>query len=335
MLALMCSAAVHAQTTGQCGYPVSLSASGFEAGEQPPYVELPDESTPLSMAVDYPGEGAVIRSSSLQVYGSLAGPANTGVTINASHLATTDATAFTTQLIALPPGPQVLNITATTLDGATQTITRNITVSPELGEDVQLRARTAGHFAPLRIGFDLRTQFPAGQTQIVRLQVDYNGDGIFELDSADASVPLAYSYDRAGAYLARAVVSFDDGNSATPLVLRESTFRVQMDTLAYSRQLLCRVYQQMKDRLLANQPASALLTLTPQIRPRFSSLWGELGSTLPDVAAQLGDIVSGQISDISADFVIALPDPAKPGAYLGFPLQFERTLDGVWRIGGM
>jgi hypothetical protein len=133
---------------------------------QPQYVELPPETTPLTLSVDFPTEGAVITSTSLQVYGSVTGPANVGVTVNQNHWATTDASAFTTQLMALPSGPQTLTITATTLNGATQTVTRNITISPQVPAEVRLLARSAGHFAPLRIGFDLRTQLPAAQNQI-------------------------------------------------------------------------------------------------------------------------------------------------------------------------
>jgi hypothetical protein len=228
-----------------------------------------------------------------------------------------------------------LTVTATTVDGQTQTVIRNITVSPELGEDVFFIGRSAGNYAPMRIGFELKTRPPVGQTQVTRIQLDYDGDGTFELDASQLGGPLAHEYARAGVYLALARVTFDDGDAGTPAVVREATFQIHMDLLAYTRETLCQHYYDMKHQLQANQPAAALLLLSPRIRPRFQTFWADLGAQLPAVAGQLGDVVRGQMSDISADFIVALPDSERPGEFLGFPLQFSRGVDGVWRISGM
>ena len=88
-------------------------------------------------------------------------------------------------------------------------------------------------------------------------------------------------------------------------------------------------------RPIANQIPLALNTLGPRIKPKFQIMWTSLGANLPNVTSQLGQIATGQISDVSAEFIMAIPDPALPGSFLGYPVLFTRGNDGVWRIYGM
>ena len=317
-----------------CGYPVSELRSGFEAGEQSNFVTLPPGSTPLSLTIASPTEGEVIPLDQLQVFGSLTGPANTGVMV-ADQLAWSNATQFTIRPISLDPGANTITVVAKTLDGGTVSATRNITATPSAGADVRLQANVTGGYAPQRVSFALSTRLPALQTQVTRVQIDFQGDGSFEQDSPSVLSPLQWNYDAPGVYLATARVSFDDGNPNTPLVVRDARYRIQMQSLAYARQTLCGVYYLMKNRLIANQIPLALNTLGPRIKLKFQTLWTALGANLPNVASQLGQIATGQISDVSAEFIMAIPDPALPGSFLGYPVLFTRGNDGVWRIYGM
>ena len=131
------------------------------------------------------------------------------------------------------------------------------------------------------------------------MQVDYQGDGSFVVDSTNAAIPLSYAFDAPGAYLALARVSFDDGDPMTALVMREARYRLQMQSLAFARQTLCGLYYGMKHRLIAGQIPLALNTLGPRIRPKFQTLWNSLGANLATVAARLGQMTVGQISDVS------------------------------------
>ena len=317
-----------------CGFPVSLLRSGFEGGEQQPLVVLPIDGTPLSVNIVSPIEGEVVPADKVQVYGSLTGPANLGVTVN-GQLALNNATQFSTRPLVLEPGAQVITVTLTTIDGAITSGVRNITVMPSIGADVALSAATTGGYAPQTIPLSLFTRLPAAQTAVARVQIDYQGDGIFDVDSPNANAALSYNYEAPGVYLALARVSFDDGDSMTPLVLREGKYRIQMQSLAYTRQTLCATYYGMKHRLIANQIPLALNTLGTRIKPKFQTLWNSLGANLPMVAARLGQVTVGQISDVTAEFIVSIPDPAVPGDYLGFPVLFSRGSDGVWRIYAM
>ncbi|AVP98912.1 hypothetical protein C7S18_17765 [Ahniella affigens] len=194
---------------------------------------------------------------------------------------------------------------------------------------------TSGDYAPKRIGFKLTTHVPAGQSAISLIEIDFNGDGNFEITTTDAGAPLAFDFTSPSVSLARARVTFDDGNSGTSPVVSESTFRVQMSALAYARESLCNLYYTMKHRLQAQDISGALNTVLTQDRADWQSAWQGLGVNLSTAANGLGEVVSGRISSSSADFVVATPDTEHPGDYAGFPLQFKRESTGVWRISEM
>jgi hypothetical protein len=68
-------------------------------------------------------------------------------------------------------------------------------------------------------------------------------------------------------------------------------------------------------------------------RTRMQTLWSALAgaNTLVSTANRLGEIVSGQLSRNSAEFLMAVPT-ATPGQFDGFSMRFRRDIDGVWRI---
>jgi hypothetical protein len=273
-----------------------------------------------------------VQSSSLQIYGTYTGPSNAGFSVNGVR-ALTNANSFALPRLQLDLGLNTLKFRSATLDGAPTIETRTITYTPPTSApSVLLAARSPGDYAPVRMPFILATKLPAGQTVITRVQVDYNGDGLFEVDSA-SPVNLEYAYETPGLYAAKARVSFDDGNSATPLVVIEDTTRVLIQSLAFTRQSLCRVYDAMKARLAQNQITSALNTLAPELRPRFQTVWTQYQSSgaLAQAITKLGPIVDGDLSRNAAELRVAILT-SNPLEVLGYTILFRRDIDGVWRI---
>lgn len=317
-----------------CGTNLTLMKSSFETGEQPQYAEVPPDNTPLTLSVDYPTDGLVTSAPYVQVFGSHTGPANTGMTVN-DRVVVSNATKYTSQLIPLELGANVITVTATTQDGATQAVARTVTYNPAAADPVRLTATTAADFAPLRVPFQLTAAPPPGQPSITRVRIDFDGDGNFDSDTANIPSAIARDYAVPGVFLARARITFDDGNGMTAPVEHDSTFQIQMHQIAYTREVLCTVYYGMKHRLQANNVASALNTIASAKRPQYQSMWNSAGGNLPTIAGGLGDIVQGRIADISAELVAAVPDAAHPGDYLGYQVLLGRDADGVWRITGM
>jgi hypothetical protein len=324
--------AAAAQAQQQCGYPSSVLKSGFEDGEQPASVTLPPDNTALSITIQGPANNATVGVDAIQIYGTYIGPANTGVSVN-GVAALTNGNAFVSPRIPLEPGPNTLTIRYASTDAPVVTQTRTVSYSNAALPSVVFAARSPGDYAPTAVQFVLATVLPAGQTTVARVEVDYNGDGIFETDGAQPT-QLAFAYDTPGLYVARARVSFDDGNPATPLVVQEDSARVLIQSLAFTRQTLCGVYYTMKSRLQQNQIALALNTQLPgEQRTDMSALWNALASAnnLTPTANKLGEIVTGQLSRNAAELVIAIPT-AQPTQYSAHEIRFRRDESGVWRI---
>jgi Glucodextranase, domain B len=285
------------------------------------------------LSVDSPANLLSVGSAYVQVYGAFTGPTNTGITVNGMAVATT-ATRFASSVIPLQPGSNTLTITTMTMDGAVQTVTRTVIFDANQSPDVEFVARAASGFAPTRIEFGLSFRLPPAQTALSRVEIDYDGNGVFEYDAATVPTNLAFNYNDGGDYAPLARLSFDDGMAVTPLVVRESSPRVLLETLARSRQTLCFVYYELKHRLQtgASGLPSALLTMTPELRAEYQPLFISLGANLASAGNPMGEIVDGQIADVTAEFMVAVPDPAIPGEFFGFPVHFRRSSDGVWRI---
>jgi hypothetical protein len=319
-----------------CGYTLAVLKSGFENGEQPPTVVLPADTTPLTLTLDYPSNNLVVGSDTIQIFGSYTGPSNTGIVANGATLAT-NASNFASFPLTLSPGSNTITLTATTLDGTPQTITRTVVYDANQRPDVEFQSAAFADYAPARVGFTLNYRVPVGQTVLTRVEIDYDGDGLFEVDAATPPARLEFAFGAGGFYTGTARLSFDDGNNGTPLVIRSGSAKVLMQTMAFTRQTLCGVYYAMKHRLQPGQSGvvAALRTLTPELRIEFQPFWTDLAGNLSATANQLGEIVDGQISDTAAEFQVAIPDPALPGEFFGFPVFFRRAADGVWRISEM
>ncbi len=323
-----------ASAQDQCGFPTSAHKSGFESGEQVSSVTLPPDNTPLVVTINGPADGATVNINAVQYYGTYTGPSNSGVSIN-KVAALTNSSAFVVPRVVLVPGPNTITLRYASTDNTPVTSTRTITYVVGAPPNVSLTARSPGDYAPTRMPFVLATALPVNQTVITRVQVDFNGDGTFEIDST-AGVPLEYAFEEPGFYAPKARVTFDDGNAGTAAVVIEDTTHVLIQSLAFTRQTLCRLYGSMKSRLAAVQIPLALNTVGTALQPRFQTLWTEINQAgqLPQVASKLGLIVDGQLSRNAAEMRVAIPtsDPAK---FKGYSILFRRDISGVWRIEGM
>jgi hypothetical protein len=325
-----------AQAQENCGYPSSVLKSGFEAGEQPASVPLPPDNTPLTITLDYPTNNLTVGSDTIQIFGSYTGPSNTGIVANNVALPT-NASNFASAPLKLLPGGNTITLTATTLDGTPQMFTRTVIYDVNQRPDVEFQSAAFADYAPARVPFSLSYRIPVGQTVLTRVEIDYDGDGIFEVDAATPPARLEFAFGAGGFYTATARLSFDDGSTVTPLVVRTASAKVLMQTMAFTRQTLCGVYYGMKHRLQPGQSGvpAALRTLDVELRSEFQTIWTDLGANLATTANQLGVIIDGQFSDVTAEMMVAIPDPAVSGEYFGFPVVFRRGSDGVWRISEM
>jgi len=323
-----------------CGVaPANVFKSGFEAGEVSspaynPYPTLPSESTPLALAVTYPIEGIEVGTPTVQVYGSFAGPPNTGISVN-DVAAIQSGTSFLGPSVTLEPGSNQIEVRASSVTGATQSIIRTVTYNPAVAPDVELKSAHAGTYAPFSLRFTVALRAGISNPEIGRIRVDFDGDGTFDVDTTDPTVRLSYRYQSPGLYIATAEVTLDDGNAITPPVVATATHRALGEDLDVTRAMLCNAFEKFRSSLSAQQYATALLTFNAEVRPTHQSFIEGLGANGAVVATGIGDIVDGTIGQQSAELKLARAISGQPGRFRSFPLQFTRDNDGVWRISAL
>jgi hypothetical protein len=312
----------------QCGtYTGPYFIDGFgppdKSFTQEPEPTLPPDSTALSLTITAPSNKAIVGTRTVQVYGSYAGPPATGVAIN-KVAAVQTATDFV-GLVTLKPGVNTITIKATKLTGETVTQTRIVTYDPAQLPDVALETLIQGEHAPIKASYTLKVK--AGLT-MTRLQMDYEGDGSFELDSTNGATALSFDYKQPGFYPATATVTLDDGDPMTPPVIRTTVRRMAIVPLPLTRKTLCYVFYRMKNRLIANDIPDALMSMNAEIRAKKQARFS-LFSNLPVVAQRFGIVVNGRIG-IRLSELTVLQDTDE--GQFGKSLTFERASDGVWRI---
>lgn len=293
----------------------------------PPPVSLPSDSTPLALQITSPGNGFTTSRSQVEVLGTFAGPPNTGIRIN-GLTPFIDGNQFVLPAVSLPTGTSPIEARVVSMSGASQTAMVNVTVDPGAVVDlVAFNADRAGGFAPMAITFSWTTATP---TTFARLEVDFDDNGIFELDTTDLATQLRYVYREPGIYRARIRLTTPPPASATYVATRT----VVSVNSNYTRSTLCYVFERMRARLAATDVAGALEMLHPSLRSNFDIFWSANIAMLPSMATQLGTIADGVLGRDSAQLMVTRPVPAQnePDAFF---TNFETDADGVWRISGM
>lgn len=147
------------------------------------------------------------------------------------------------------------------MSGASQTATVNVTVDPGAVVDlVEFDADRDGGFAPIPITFSWTTTTP---TTFARLEVDFDDNGVFELDTTDLTTKPRYVYRDPGVYRARVRLTTPPPESTTHV----DTRTVVSVNSNYTRATLCYVFERMRARLTASDVPGALATLHPTLRP--------------------------------------------------------------------
>jgi hypothetical protein len=340
LLAWMFAASSAGAATPLCGVPpANVHRSGFEQGEvaTPPFVPQPtlsSDSTPLALSLSSPSDGITVGTASIQVHGTFAGPPNTGVSVN-GIAALQGGTQYLSNDVPLQPGANMVTVTVTTASGATQSITRTVTYDAGQAPDAQLKSAFAGDYSPFSLRYSVSLR-PGGANPIVeRIRMDYDTDGTFETDTTDPATRLTHRYQSVGLKLATAELTLNDGNTSTPPVVVTATRRVLAEDLDVTRATLCKAFETHRGNLAAQQYSAALLVFNAEVRPNYQSFIEGLGTNGPVVAAGLGQIVDGTISQDMAELILARPISGQPGRFHSFPMQFARDNDGVWRISAL
>ena len=325
--ALLLASTGYAQPCGNYTGPIFLDGFGppDRSFVEEPAVPLPPEATPLALTIVAPADGAVVGSETLQVYGSFSGPPAAGVAIN--RFPAVQTAADFVGLVILEPGENTITVKLTQLTGESITHTRTVNYDPAQQPDVELSAEIQGEHAPIKTGFTLALKPDLGLNP-TRLQVDFDGDGSFEVDSTNISAPLLHEYKIPGFFTPTALVTFD----GPPLITRSATRKMAVLPLPLTRATLCYVFYRMKNRLIANDIPGALQSLNSELREEWQAEFEAIGDivTFGNWAGTVTDGMLGvRLSELNIRQIIPDFGPSDKSVTL------ERSLDGVWRITDM
>lgn len=291
-----------------------------------------EANTPLSLTIDAGYDSSTVAGPQASLSGTFDGPPATGVAA-LGRAARRVSNRWFVHNIPLAAGVNTIEVTATTLGGAIATRTLTIARDDTLAAAARLTVETPRPIAPDTVRFRLDL---AAAPAVTRMRVDFDGNGTQDLDTSNTATPLIFKYPLPGLYTITAILDLAPAAPGAPATTITRDAKVLVQNIAELREDVCAVFGAMRARLRANNVPSALLTLHPRLRPEFQTLWTNLGANLPSVAAQLGTIVDGTLSnDGFAELLIARPLAGQTAQHSGYRVQFLLGPDGVWRIDAM
>lgn len=323
--ALAASMTVNAQQCGNYTGPVFVDGFGppDRGFKQDPDVTLPPESTALALTVDSPANNATVGTRTIQVFGSFVGPPAAGVAINRVPAVQNDSNFV--GLVVLKPGANTISIKVTKLTGESDTVTRTVTYDPKVAPDVDFTSEIQGEHVPIKPRFFIS---PKSGLSVTRVQLDFDGNNVDDLDVTTVPGNLRFEYKQPGYFTARAIVTLDDGNAQTPLVVRTVTRKFVVVPLPLTRKTLCYVFYRMKDRLAANDIPDAVKSINTELRPEIQADY-EAAPSGAAIAQRLGSVTDGRLGIKIASLTVTFQFRNRQ---IGGSVGFERSLDGVWRI---
>ncbi|HCU53801.1 MAG TPA: hypothetical protein DIC36_05825, partial [Gammaproteobacteria bacterium] len=265
---------------------------------------------------------AMIAGDTILVQGRYAGPDQATITLNGQPVLRYQDRWYVNN-VHLLPGANTLTARAVSDDG--QTAETIITVTSTAVSPVTVAIDHESGLIPLTVNLSINNP---GNLPLNHVSVDFDGDGTFEIDTSDLSMPLTHTFDQPGDAVMTVTVS--DGNGgvyvAKVAVVAEQSGE-QLDTAFRA------LYNGMLAALAQGDIDGATSFIDGDERPYYRQLFLDLATTndLAVLATQLGTLESGVIGDGWAEYIIGREEN---GMQKGFGIHFVRESDGTWEIGG-
>ncbi len=251
------------------------------------------------------------------VSGNYTGPANTGVAVNGTP-AIVDGSRFFANLIPLTPGTNTIRVVVTTPLGNTMNSEVQVTAT---GEDVaEFRVSPEVGTAPLSARFSYRY---SGGSPVQTITVDFEGDGIADLVTSDATRPIEHNYTSAGIYLPSITITDKQGNTYTRHVA------LQILDHALFEGGLTATYDRFKNALVCGTVEVALGLMTHASRDRYAPAFNALAPYLPQIVSTWSALQPADFGPSYAEYAI---NRMINGTNRLFFIYFVADDDGVWRI---
>jgi len=297
-------------------------SAGLTANSAPATVSV---VAALTLQIDAGIDGASIGDDNVTLSGTAQAPSNSAVIVNGQAAALDQSGHFFANNVQLVPGSNTVTLILNTLDGAP--ITKTLTVTSTAVAPFTVALDKQEGLAPFTTNVTITNR---GNVAFQRIELDLNDDGTPEqtLTTLTAGKAVqALSYNNAGTYTLRVTV-YDASNTIIYVARRK--IRVYLSVELGLK--VVNVYKSMVNRLIANNPASALRCFTGDAQSRYQSIFDALGSTLPSVALKLQTLIDGSVSEDTAELTILQDTTSDQEAIM---IHMIRGGDGIWRIENM
>lgn len=275
---------------------------------------------PLRLTITAPAAGANIPGDVMNVFGTVQGPANTGITVNGVP-AVLSGSQWVANNLSLVPGVNTLIVTATTSGGLT--VTQTLNVSSAGSSSLILNATpTAVGIAPLAMTFEY--QF-LSQTAIQNLHIDYSGSGNF-VDVSDPAATLSYTYSTPGIYVVTLILT--DANYVE--------YQAQLSVVVEDPEQLDALFQgiwgDMTTALISGSKPAAMNKLDYTAQQNYGTAFDVLLPHMQQIVSTFSPLLRSSISASTSEYAVVRPLPV--GGNLFF-IYFIKDQNGVWRLDSM
>jgi len=274
----------------------------------------------LSINISSPIIGETVNDDAVLVTGTFSGPPGTSIVVN-DQIACIDGNAFYAENVQLLPGSNTLTATASIADGIAVTDAAIVTSTGTAA--IQVRAVPTCGFMPHSTDFLVNV---SDGTIIQLVEVDFDGDGLYDASTTAPSAAINNVYAAPGVY--QAVIRVTDDQSNQQIF----TQKVIVKDVTGTDALLRSIYTGMLDRLRAGSIEGALRAVAPGVVDKYRDIFTILQGDLPTIVDQLGTLQGSAIGQDMAEYVVVRHVGTN---YKAFMLYFSRGTDGVWRIEGM
>lgn len=273
-----------------------------------------------------PAQNADIVSSTIAAAGTVTGPRGVGVTVNGlpaeielTHAGTDEDPFLWFADVPAVAGQVTLTATATAPSGATAEAARDVLLLPH-PTAVQLESFPRSGPAPLPVRLHVAPPNPA---EVVRYEVDFDGDGVNEIAAAELPSDVSFTYSAAGHFRVTLRCVLQNGSTSV------ASTHVLVHPFDAVDAMLRSSWSRFSTALAARDMEKALRELSPSAREKYEPALRTIGSALPAYVASISGFDPVWIHDRAAHYLLRR---TIDGRTLGYHVYFTRGGDGVWRL---
>ncbi len=278
-----------------------------------------------TLQVDAGIDGSSVADDNASISGTVQAPQNSTVTVNGQSAALDQSGHFFADNVQLLPGANTITFTLNTLDSAP--IAKTLTLNSTAVAPFTVTLDKQEGLAPFTTNLTIANR---GNIAFQRIEVDLNDDGTSEqtvTSLTDGKTFQTVTYSNAGTYTLRVTV-YDTSNA----IVYQAKRKIRVYLPVELGLKVVNVYKSMVNRLIANDPTSALRYFTGDAQANYAEVFSALGASLTTVASQVGTLVDGVVSEDLTELTIVRDTPNGTAAFM---IHLIRGGDGIWRIESM